>query len=333
VTGRERVRAALELREPDRVPIDIAATASSELEPGARVRLAEHLGLPSPDLEALLDALEPDAARVRLGRGGGVNLWKGISVTETALDEAAWPDTGDPALFEGLRRQARSHRERGRAVVLDTEFGLVDGLQKLRGSMGWLADLAASPAFAEALMERVASVCADIVRRALQALGDDVDAVVLYEDLAGQTRTMMSPEVYRLSIKPFHAALVEAIHTQPAVKAVLHCDGAVSDLLGDFVEIGVDAVNPVQTSAEGMEPDRLKREFGDRLCFWGGCDAPWALAFGTPYEVEAKAKRALEALAPGGGYVFGPVHPIDDSIPPANVLALLHAARASPPSA
>ncbi len=331
--------AALEHRASDRVPVDIAATASSDLESGARVRLAERLRLTSADLDPLLDVLEPDAGRVRLGRGGGVTLWNGFSIsgagdvpTAADLERTAWPDAGDAARFEGLGRQARLHRERGRAVVLDTELGLVDGLQRLRGTTGWLADLAAAPAFAEALMERVTAVCAEIVRGALRALADDVDAVVVYEDLAGQTRTMMSPDMYRRSIKPFHAALVEAIHSKPGVSAVLHCDGAVGELLRDFVDIGVDAVNPVQTSAHGMEPKRLKREFGDELCFWGGCDAPWALAFGTEADVEAEARRALDALAPGGGYVFGPVHPIEESIPPENVLALLEAARTHGPT-
>lgn len=326
MTGRERVLAAFERREADRVPIDIAATASSDLELGARVRLADHLGLPSSDLDSLLDILEPDAGRIKLGRGGGVNLWNGVCLTE-ALDDVAWPDTADAALFGDLLRQAQRHREQGRAVVFDTEFGLVDGLQKLRGPTGWLADLVGTPVFAEALMERVTSVCSEVIRQALCELKEVVDAVVVYEDLAGQRRTMMSPEVYRRSIKPFHAALVEAIHFQPTVKAVIHCDGAVSDLLRDFVEIGVDAVNPVQTSAHGMDPRRLKREYGKDLCFWGGGDAPWALAFGTPADVQAEARRALEAFAPGGGYVFGPVHPIDGSIPPENVLALLHEAH------
>ncbi len=138
-------------------------------------------------------------------------------------------------------------------------------------------------------------------------LGDVVDAVVVYEDMAGQTRPLVSPELYRKRIKPFHAALVEVIRSESAARAVLHCDGAVADLLPDFVEIGIEAVNPVQTSALGMEPPHLKRAFGRNLCFWGGFDAAWALAFGRPQDVAVEATRALDALAPGGGYVFAPV--------------------------
>jgi uroporphyrinogen decarboxylase len=336
------VLAALAHVEPDRVPVDIAATASSELEPCARVRLLGHLGLPPRDgceaLDELFDVLEPDLGRVRLGLGGGVALWDGYTLgdfgerpTVRDLERATWPDVTDPARYEDLREHARRQREHGRAVVLDTELGLVDGCQRLRGPTGWLEDLLSAPSFADGLMERVTEVCAGILRGALHAAGDSVDAVVIYEDLAGQTRTLMSPELYRGRIKPFHAALVDVIHSESTARVVVHCDGAVGELLPDFVEIGVDAVNPVQTSAHGMEPRRLKRALGRNLCFWGGFDATWALAFGTPAQVEAEARRTLEAFAPDGGYVFAPVHPIDGSIPPENVLALVRAARAAGP--
>jgi uroporphyrinogen decarboxylase len=333
------VLAAFARAAADRVPVDVAATASSDLEPEARRRLREHLGLPpaaDPDaLDDLLEVLEPDLGRVRLGGGGGVTLWEGRAIDappgragHRELEEIAWPDVDDPVRYAALRECAGRHRERGRAVVLDTEIGLVDGCQRLRGLTGWLEDLLAAPAFADELMERVTWTCTETLRRSLRTLGDAVDAVVFYEDLAGQTRTVVSPELYRRRIKPFHAALVDAIHAGSSARAVLHCDGAVGALLRDFVEIGVDAVNPVQTSAAGMEPQRLKRLFGTELCFWGGCDATSSLAFGTASEVEAEAERALRVLAPGGGYVFAPTHPLDESIPPENVLALVRAARA-----
>jgi uroporphyrinogen decarboxylase len=333
------VLAAFAHTEPDRVPLDIGATASSDVEPGARSRLLEHLGRrPSEDpdgLLELLDLLEPDLGRVRLGAGGGGTLWRdhaafwleNASPTVRDLERATWPDTAEPARFVSLREQAARVRERDRAVVLDSELGLVDGCQRLRSLDGWLADLLAVPSFADGLMENVTRVCAEILRGALRALDGDVDAVVFYEDIAGQTRPLVSPELYRRRIKPFHAALVDVIHSESAAVPVLHCDGAVADLLHDFVEIGVAAVNPVQTSAAGMEPTRLKRAFGRNLCFWGGFDAAWALAFGAPEDVAVEANRVLDALAPGGGYVFAPSYPIEADIPPENVLALVETAR------
>ena len=313
MTGRERFQAAFAFEESDHVPLDIAATASSEIEPAARARLLEHLGRsPREDedgLKELLDLLEPDVGRVRLGG--------------TAL----WPSGQIEVDVDSLRREALRQRESGRAVVLDTEFGLVDGCQRLRGMTGWLEDLLAAPAAADALMEKVTAACVEALGAALRSLGDVVDAVVIYEDLAGQTRQIVSPKLYRQRIRRFHAELVEAIHVVPAAKAVVHCDGAVGALLRDFVEIGVDAINPVQTSARGMDPRRLKRAVGRNLVLWGGFDAGWTLAFGTPDEVAAEATRVLGALAPSGGYVFAPAYPIDTDAPPANVLALVEAVQ------
>ena len=315
MTGRERFQAAFAFEEADRVPLDLAATASSEIEPAARARLLEHLGRePREDqagLDELLAILEPDLGRVRLG---GMALWP---AGELELDVAR------------MCHEAEYQRERGRAVVLDTEFGLVDGCQRLRGLTGWLEDLLGAPAAADALMEKVMAACADALTAALRSLGDLVDAVVVYEDLAGQTRTMVSPELYRGRIKRFHAELVETIHSESAAKAVLHCDGAVGALLRDFVEIGVDGVNPVQTSARGMEPRHLKRAVGRNLVLWGGFDAAQAFAFGAREDVTRAARRVLSVFAPGGGYVLAPAYPIEASVPPENVLALADAARRS----
>jgi uroporphyrinogen decarboxylase len=330
------VLAAFAHAETDRVPVDLGATASSTLEPAACAALRDHLGL-APDeslqaLDELLDILDPDLGRVRLG---GSALWDGYTLasplapTLRDLERVTWPDATDRRWLHGLREQTARQRARGRAVVLDTELGLVDGCQRLRGMTRWLEDLLSAPMFAAALMERVTWVCAEILRNALQELEDAVDAVVIYEDMAGQTRTLMSPALYRTRIKPFHAALVEAIHVESHAKAVFHCDGAVVDLLPDLVEIGIDGLNPVQTSARGMEPRLLKQAVGRDLCLWGGCDASWALAFGAPTDIEAEARGVLDALAPGGGYIFGPVHPIDAAVPPENILALLRAAKSS----
>ena len=313
MTGRERFQAAFAFEEADRVPLDLAATASSEIEPAARARLLEHLGRqPLEDdegLEELLDILEPDVGRVRLG---GTALWP-AGTLENDID--------------ALRSAALRQREKGRAVVLDTEFGLVDGCQRLRGMTGWLEDLLAAPAAADELMEKVTAACVEALRAALRSLGDLVDAVVVYEDLAGQTRTMVSPQLYRKRIKRLHAQLVEAIHSESAAKAIVHCDGAVAELLPDLIEIGVDAVNPVQTSARGMEPRHLKRMVGHNLVLWGGFDAAEAFAFGSPQEVTRAANGVLAALAPGGGYVLAPAYPIEANVQRENVLALVEAAR------
>jgi uroporphyrinogen decarboxylase len=110
---------------------------------------------------------------------------------------------------------------------------------------------------------------------------------------------------------------------------LLHSDGALYPLLPSIVEMGVDILNPVQTSAAGMDPVRLKREFGDRLAFWGGsCDPQSTLTRGTPAEVAAEAERHLSIFAPGGGYVFAPIHNVQADVPADNIVSLFDAALA-----
>ncbi|MCK4316601.1 MAG: hypothetical protein KAX24_12615, partial [Anaerolineae bacterium] len=109
---------------------------------------------------------------------------------------------------------------------------------------------------------------------------------------------------------------------------LLHTDGAVSPFIPDFIEMGVDILNPVQVSAAGMDTKELKREFGCDITFWGGgCDSQGILPFGTPEEVVDEVKRRIDDLAPGGGFVFSPVHNVQTGVPPENVVAMFKTAR------
>jgi uroporphyrinogen decarboxylase len=103
----------------------------------------------------------------------------------------------------------------------------------------------------------------------------------------------------------------------------LHTDGAVAPFIPDFIEMGIDALNPVQVSAAGMDTKALKKEFGRDIVFWGGgCDSQTVLPFGTPQEVADEVKCRIDDLAPGGGFVFGPIHNVQTGVPPENVVAM-----------
>jgi uroporphyrinogen decarboxylase len=108
-----------------------------------------------------------------------------------------------------------------------------------------------------------------------------------------------------------------------------HACGATKEFLPDFIDIGVDIFNPVQVGAIGMDDTAsLKREFGGDLTFWGGaCENQKILPFGTPDEVREETKRRIDDLAPGGGFVFSPVHNIQDGVPPENILAMFEVAH------
>ncbi len=141
--------------------------------------------------------------------------------------------------------------------------------------------------------------------------------------MAGQERLLFSPITYRRLVKPRHKRLFEFIKAQAPVKLFFHSCGAIRPLIPDLIEVGVDILNPVQIAAAGMDPAALKRDFGRDLVFWGGgVDTQRVLGTGTPAQVRDDVRRNIEALAPGGGFVFAAVHDIQANVPAENIMAM-----------
>jgi uroporphyrinogen decarboxylase len=241
------------------------------------------------------------------------------------LGLVAWPDPADPGWVAGLRERACAQRAKGDyAIVVAFPTGPVHLSQFLRGYSGWLEDIVARPAFAGALMERIADLWIGVAERVLQAVGDLVDVAMFADDICTQRGPLVRPEQYRRLIKPLHKRMVDAL--KRSGKPVLyHCCGSTVALLPDFIEVGADAVNPVQVAAAGMDTKFLKREFGRDIAFWGAIDTQHTLPLGTPADVRDEVRRRIEDLAPGGGYVMAAVHNVQDDVPPENVVAMFEA--------
>jgi uroporphyrinogen-III decarboxylase len=127
---------------------------------------------------------------------------------------------------------------------------------------------------------------------------------------------------------PYYKRAFDWIHRNTKWKVLFHSDGAVYPLIPSLIEMGVDALNPVQLSAQNMEASRLKQEFGDKLAFWGGaCDCQHTLPFGRPQDVAREVKENVRILGRDGGYVCAAVHNIQTGVPPENVVALFDTAR------
>ncbi|MFQ6067667.1 MAG: uroporphyrinogen decarboxylase family protein, partial [bacterium] len=131
----------------------------------------------------------------------------------------------------------------------------------------------------------------------------------------------------RKLVKPLQRQLFESIKKRTRAKLFYHCCGSVYPFIGDLLEIGIDILNPIQVSAKNMDTKRLKKEFGEELTFWGGCDTQRVLPFGTPDEVRQEVKKRIDHLAEGGGFVFNSVHNIQADVPPENVVAMFDMAR------
>ena len=200
-----------------------------------------------------------------------------------ALDTHNWPDAHDPGRTAGLRDKARNlHENTDYAVVLNMPQGIVHMSQFLRGFESWLMDLIVDPEYSKALLSKIFDVWRDMAVDALKATAGFVDVVFYADDLAFQEAPMMSPKTYRDIIKPFHKSIFETIKEYSGAKVLYHCCGSIRPLMADFIEIGVDAVTPVQVSARGMgDTKQLKADFGDKIAFWGGVDSHRVLPQGT----------------------------------------------------
>jgi len=249
-----------------------------------------------------------------------------VSVEE--IKKHPWLDPYDPGLVEGIAEEAsRLHGETDFAVVLNLPVGFVHQAQFLRGYEEWLTDLLLNPTFAEALMDRLLELYMIIGERMIKAANGHFDLMFYGDDVAFQGGPMMSLDLYRKMIKPRHRQLFAHLKAKARVPLVFHSCGSVYPLMEDLIEIGVDGINPVQVSAKDMDTQRLKREFGDRMAFWGAIDTHRVLPFGTPEEVRAEVKRRIEDLGPGGGYILNSVHNLQPEVPPENIVAMFEAAK------
>ena len=162
-------------------------------------------------------------------------------------------------------------------------------------------------------------------------MGDRIDVVVMSgTDFGSQNGPFISPNAYRDLFKPLHKAMNDWVHAHTPWKIFYHSCGAVAPLLDDFVDMGLDILNPVQCSAAGMDAAVLKQKYGDKLVFWGGgVDTQKTLPFGTAEEVRAEVRERVRVLGAGGGLVFNTVHNIQARTPTENVLAMYEEVRAA----
>ena len=244
------------------------------------------------------------------------------------LEQYAWPDLTPPGRFNHLVDEAKAIQEAGYAAVLVGGITLFEQAYLMRGLDTILMDVAADPEFFTALITKLKKLMIAYAEQLLKDVGPYVDVIITGDDLGMTAGPMMSPASYRRFLKPHHAELFGAIKRRISGKIFFHSCGNVYRLLGDFAEVGVELLNPVQVAAGEMgDTARLKREFGDRLSFCGAIDTRWALPRGTTADVRAEVRRRIKDLAPGGGYVAASVHCIQPDVPPENILAMCDEVR------
>lgn len=249
--------------------------------------------------------------------------------TVADLDAYPWPDPRDPGYLTGVGERSRALADAGEYAVVgnfawETWF---ERAWKLRGMEQFYMDMVMNPDFVSALLDKTLSLHLEFLEHVLGVCGDDLDVVIQGGDLGGQKTTLMSPQHYRHFIKPRQAKAVEKIRSLSPAKIFYHSCGAVSTIIEDFIEVGIDILNPVQVRAAGMDAADLSKRFGGRIAFWGGIDSQHVLPSGTVDDVEREVRHLIRELAPGGGLVACAVHNIQADVAPENVLALFDSVR------
>jgi uroporphyrinogen decarboxylase len=174
--------------------------------------------------------------------------------------------------------------------------------------------------------EKLCAIYLKKLEKWIKAVGPYIDIVLFSDDLGSQKSLMISPIMYRDYFKPYHQKMCSLVKKQAEVKTLLHSCGSIEAVLDDLIEVGFDAVNPVQISCNNMGTDMLKEKYGDRLCFWGGgCDTQSILFKGSNEEITSHVKNQVAILKKRGGFVFQQVHNIMANIPPENIVKMFDA--------
>lgn len=410
MTPRERVLAALDHHEPDRVPIDFASTHNSGINVLAYNRLKEHLGidtvtymrdpipmLASPDLEEGLELLKiiggdllpltryynfgvpasdwhqwtlkdgstclvPGAFKPVKKEDGSLEmaLLGGLAtlsmpaqghhfnlinrplsfIEELSQLEAIQPLLRQSGAFsisdeeiEILRQNAlRLQAETDYAVVATGGplfFSLYQVGQELFGYEKFFIFMASRPDLIHCWLEFLTSTCIERLEKYLKVLGPYLDVIMMGDDYGFQNGPQMSLQMFRGLFKPYLVRVCRAVKNfAPHIKILLHSCGAVAPYIPDFIEAGIDALNPVQVTAAGMDPAWLKKEFGREITFWGGgVRTQTTLIKGSPAAVAGEVREMIDIFKPGGGYIFCPIHDIQEEVPPEKIWALYKAAQ------
>ena len=237
-----------------------------------------------------------------------------------------WPDPRDPGRFRNLLDATKNiYDNTDLAIVLNPPQG-----SQIRELGAWLTgyekhfmDIIANKRFVEALSDILLDWHKAWIDEALSLVGEYISVIVMADDLGIQTGPIFNPDHYRELYKPYHKELISFIKARTRAKIFYHCCGSIETFIPDLIEIGVDILNPIQVSAKTMVVDRLKKEYGKDIVFWGAaCDSQHTLPFRSKEEVCDEVKNTVTTLKRGGGYIFAPIHNILPDISNEKVLAL-----------
>ena len=360
MNSKERVLTAVAHSQPDRIPVDywavpeLTETLVKNFGLMNRDQLLEKLKIDiryvkpdyiSPDFEE-----QPDGSLHRgLSDGTFIDIWgvkrkrinwgKGsyLEMISSPLGEAnsvreienhSWPDV-EAFNYESILKQCLNYKDF--AIIctgdrLTTRASIFKLAMYLRGMDRFFMDLALNPGLVETLVAKLLEFHLEHNRRIFEAAAKHMDIFMLGDDFGSENGLLISLAMFRKFFKPALGDLIN-LAKKFDLKTMLHTCGGIRELIPDLIEIGLDILNPIQTRAKGMDPKKLKKEFGKDICFHGSVDVQKTLPFGVPDEIKRTVDSYVKTLGEGGGFILAPSHNLQMDIPIDNILAMYEAER------
>jgi len=404
MNSRERILAAINHKQPDRIPVDLGATPSSGISAVAYHNLIKYLGLnhlknhvydviqevTQPEME-LLDLFKVDVLDIGRFFDSSGNYWHKLELMKgypglyprwfspEKQPDGSWLAAGDSGEFIGkmpvgatffdqlifpyvngypdnfnnisrdmsrviwggfgfppydrinekdfwklLRETIIEERSKtDKALLIGVGCNLFEWGTFLRRIDNFLMDLYLEPVNVHRLLDKLLEMHLDFLSKICEAVGDIVEIVKFGDDLGTNTGPFMPNEIYNEFFRPGHKVMCDYVKANSSAHTMLHCCGGIYELIPELIEAGFEILNPVQINAVNMEPERLKKEFGSEITFWGGgCNTQSILNRATPEQVKDHVRHNLEIFSAGGGYVFNSIHNIMPDVPPENIMAM-----------
>ena len=408
MNSRERILAAINHKQPDRIPVDLGATPSSSISVVAYHNLIKYLGLSlkthvydvvqevtQPEME-LLDLFKVDVLDIGRFFNSSENYWhelelmKGypglypkwfnpekqsdgnwlaagptgefiakMPVGATFFDQMIFPYVdGYPANYNNISHDMsrvswggfgfppydrmnekdfwkllretiiEEKSKTDKALLIGVGCNLFEWGTFLRRMDNFLMDLYLDPMNVHRLLDKLLGIHMDFLSKICEAVGDIVEIVKFGDDLGTNMGPFMPNEIYNEFFRPRHKVMCDYVKANSSAHTMLHCCGGIYELIPELIEAGFEILNPVQINAINMEPERLKKEFGSEVTFWGGgCNTQSILNRATHWQVKDHVKHNLEIFSAGGGYVFNSIHNIMPDVQPENIMAMFEAVQ------
>jgi len=347
LTGRERVRLALQHTTTDRIPIGMVCAG---INPPAYRALEEWLSRErrlsvEEYLLPVVDIVEVSPPYIGPPLPADTDIWgvrrRDVSYGSGSYNEIAhfplsgewtparlrahrWPDPAwyDYGSLPGLIRAARARSDR---CVMVTNGNIFETSWYMRGFEQMLMDVMTDEELVHGIMGRVTDFYVSFFSSVLEAAPGEIDLVFTADDIGDQRGLLMPYDRWERLLKPYHRRLNDSIHERGA-KVIYHTDGSIMDAVSGLAEMGIDVLQALQFSADNMDPVRLKSDHGERLCFEGGVSVQTTLPFGTAEDVRREVQERIRVLGRDGGYILGPSHWIQAGTPSENIIAMFDTA-------